>query len=558
MYKDSNMESSQLNTPDTPYTRISTFVTDPPEGTPSFSISGQDKSFKHQYANIYFMRLHALRRFVEQKAKRRWAELDGNPVFVPRVLDVEKSQLSYVIGTVYMDMPLKPNVLDDIARDHSIPSPPPRQKYFSAEDDIMLEDESGRIRLVGDRLKSARLVTGVIIGALGIETNSGDFEVVDICFPGMAPQQSSAPLSAEGGDVSMEADASSTIDQDEWIAIVSGLDVGAPSWADGQLQLLAEYLSGEAGGSEEQLGASRISRLIIAGNSLASLMTETEETEKDRKSRRYGQETSTFSPHPIHNLTAYLTDIARSMPIHLLPGPSDPTGTLLPQQPLPRAMFGGASQYSTFSCETNPTYLHLASGTRGEERCEEESPSTGKPSTSKSKSTPKTNGKTKPSISTSHSSGPSHTSNSLPTYTRTLLVHSGQPLHDLLRYLPSPPVSPLSIAEATLKWRHLAPTAPDTLWCHPFLHHEPFVLTETPDLYIVGNMDKFKTKLVVEDEDGDGSERSEGGRKRCRVVLVPKFSESGVVVLVNLRTLKVRTVCLAVQGMSAGGGEKAL
>ena len=52
----------------------------------------------------------------------------------------------------------------------------------------MLEDESGRIRLVGDHVKKARLVTGVIIGALGAETANGDFEVVDICYPGMAPQ----------------------------------------------------------------------------------------------------------------------------------------------------------------------------------------------------------------------------------------------------------------------------------------------------------------------------------------------------------------------------------
>jgi DNA polymerase delta subunit 2 len=52
----------------------------------------------------------------------------------------------------------------------------------------MLEDESGRIRLVGERVRKARLVTGVIIGALGAETASGDFEVVDICYPGMAPQ----------------------------------------------------------------------------------------------------------------------------------------------------------------------------------------------------------------------------------------------------------------------------------------------------------------------------------------------------------------------------------
>ena len=64
------------------------------------------------------------------------------------------------------------------------------------------------------------------------------------------------------------------------------MDVGAPSYADGQLQLLAEYLIGEAGGLEQQLGASRISRLIIAGNSLSSQMIEIEETKKDKNSVR--------------------------------------------------------------------------------------------------------------------------------------------------------------------------------------------------------------------------------------------------------------------------------
>lgn len=38
---------------------------------------------------------------------------------MPRVLEVEKGKLCFIIGTVYMDMPLKPNVLDDIARDVS-------------------------------------------------------------------------------------------------------------------------------------------------------------------------------------------------------------------------------------------------------------------------------------------------------------------------------------------------------------------------------------------------------------------------------------------------------
>lgn len=72
----------------------------------------------------------------------------------------------------------------------------------------MLEDESGRVLLVGDRISSACLVTGVIIGALGIETNSGEFEVIDLCYPGMAPQLSaSLPWSpTKVSDQSMDID----------------------------------------------------------------------------------------------------------------------------------------------------------------------------------------------------------------------------------------------------------------------------------------------------------------------------------------------------------------
>lgn len=70
----------------------------------------------------------------------------------------------------------------------------------------MIEDESGRIRLVGDRLKSAQLVTGVIVSVLGIETGGGDFEVVDICFAGLAPQPKTDSSSSTVDEESMDVD----------------------------------------------------------------------------------------------------------------------------------------------------------------------------------------------------------------------------------------------------------------------------------------------------------------------------------------------------------------
>lgn len=42
---------------------------------------------------------------------------------VDRVLDVRQGDLCWVVGTIYMDMPLKPNILDDISKDVSSPEP---------------------------------------------------------------------------------------------------------------------------------------------------------------------------------------------------------------------------------------------------------------------------------------------------------------------------------------------------------------------------------------------------------------------------------------------------
>ena len=75
----------------------------------------------------------------------------------------------------------------------------------------------------------------------------------------------------------------------------------------------------------------------------------------------------------------------------------------------------------------------------------------------------------------------------------------------------------------------MAPTAPDTLPCFPFLASDPFVITESPHLYFAGNQPAFATSLVQQkDADADAV---------TRVICVPKFGETGQVVLVDMATL---------------------
>ncbi|KAL0567510.1 DNA polymerase delta small subunit Cdc1 [Marasmius crinis-equi] len=358
----------------------------------------------------------------------------------------------------------------------------------------MLEDESGRIPLVGDLVKKANLVTGVILGALGMETPDSEFQVIDICYAGASPSSSTKTKTEDEMNVDESAPKSPS-DSDEWIAAISGLEVGSQSSSDALIHMLVEYLTGEECGIKHSVSPSQISRLIVAGNSLTPLSlnnkgeANAEET-IEKKPRKYAQDTTTFSTHPIFTLSAHLLDLGRTMPIHLLPGETDPSGVILPQQALPKGMFGAVGSLSSFYSETNPTYLHISTGTTQ----------------------------------------------------RTLLVNSGQPLNDMFKYVSCPPHTRLSLLESTLKWRHMAPTAPDTLWCHPYIGLDPFIIKELPDIYIVGSQEELVTKVFVDTESGEA--------KRCRIIGIPRFAETGVLALVNLRTLEVRKVRFGAEGMN--------
>lgn len=243
---------------------------------------------------------------------------------------------------------------------HFITAPPPRTKFYSEIDQILLEDESGRIRLSGDKISAIPLVSGVVMGALGVETNSGDFEVLDVCYAGPAPQE---PTVENPTKDHMDLDSTS-----EWIALVSGLNIGPPNAAaDLRITLLVEYLLSETGSRTDQQSASSIARLILAGNSFAPLtrhdpdeadgLGTTEVSSKFEHQRN--QDDVAFTAHPTQSLAGHIAELARVMNVHLVPGAADPAGATLPQQPMPRAMFGEVKTSEGFLTETNPCWLEI-------------------------------------------------------------------------------------------------------------------------------------------------------------------------------------------------------
>ena len=326
-----------------------------------------------------------------------------------------------------------------------ISAPVSTQKYFTDDDvdQISLEDDSGRVRLVGDMLKTTSLVTGCIIAVMGTENTDGELEVIDIKFPDLPPQPERWSLSKrpppQGADNAAENGSRSSIkDEDQQmtddsasnsskIALVSGLSFsGVDTSHSLELDLLLEYLLGEALAPLEQRQVSNISRLIIAGNSISTVDAKLEEEAADKKgSKKYGYDASTYNPLPSQLLDEFLAQILPSIPVTLMPGASDPANSSYPQQPIHNAMFPSARMFAG-----EPTQIPAAAKTK--------------------------------------------TAAQSPAWFDTVtnpwcaeidgwrvLGTGGQNVDDVFKYVESD--DRLGMMEAMCRWRCCAPTAPDTL-----------------------------------------------------------------------------------------------
>ena len=100
-------------------------------------------------------------------------------------------------------------------------------------------------------------------------------------------------------------------------------------------------------------------------------------------------------------------------------------------------------------------------------------------------------------------------------------------------------LSRIELLQRTYEWRHMAPTAPDTLECFPTDDYDRLVLgakeQPLPNVYFAGNQPEYATRLV---EDS-------ATHKNVRLVLVPDFSTTGTVVLVDTTTLRSYTLTIS-------------
>ena len=170
----------------------------------------------------------------------------------------------------------------------------------------------------------------MIIAVLGSEDREGVFHVVDVCFPKLEPQPS---LGQEGS----------------WIALVSGLEFGTSSSYGLEMQLLLDFLLGEAGQPEDQTLSQQITRVIVCGN-----LFNPENGKSNTATNNFGMEEQVFDPTPLETCDDWLTALASGLPVDVMPGKNDPASALMPQQPVHSSLFPKACGYSSLCAVTNP------------------------------------------------------------------------------------------------------------------------------------------------------------------------------------------------------------
>ncbi|KAF3419928.1 hypothetical protein E2986_00566 [Frieseomelitta varia] len=171
----------------------------------------------------------------------------------------------------------------------------------------------------------------------------------------------------------------------------------------------------------------------------------------------------------------FLSNLATCCSVTLMPGKHDPSNAMLPQRPFHPCLLPKSSRLESFKSTTNP-WVGKIEG-------------------------------------------------------RVIIGSSGQSIQDIVKVTGETDISPLEWLEKSLLWRHICPTAPDTLLVCPYYEKDLFIMETCPDIYFVGNTDKFETKLWKGDEN-----------QIVRLISVPRFDTTQTAVIVNLDNLDTQYI----------------
>lgn len=139
-----------------------------------------------------------------------------------------------------------------------------------------------------------------------------------------------------------------------YLLFVSDLRVGGNPATDAPevalaRQLLVDFISGRLGGPSERALASKITRVIVAGNSVAPT---TPVSTRDRFASTKAQQHDLGAPTT--QLDLLLVQLLGNCAVDIMPGKLDPTNVSLPQQPLHPCLFKHSSRFDSLNLVPSP------------------------------------------------------------------------------------------------------------------------------------------------------------------------------------------------------------
>lgn len=293
---------------------------------------------RENYGNVYSTRLRTLAPRLKNVAAEKWA---GGVIEGLNLLDqisaIQKGEDIVVMGTIYKEMRLKPDILEEYAKERITQVRKTVSTYVSEgrEGEVtLIEDESGRLPMHAEEACNAGLEllpTGTSVVVRG-KLFKGCLRITGFCTAGAAPQP---PLP--------------TLEADKFILLASDLQLGQEGVNPMASQLLADYVCGHLGGGAEQDFCSSITRVVLAGN--CAPRAPPEALASHEAITRAVQEQHAGA---VRRLDQFASQLCAAVDVDIMPGDKDPVNTLFPQQPFHPALVPQASELSSFHRVTNP------------------------------------------------------------------------------------------------------------------------------------------------------------------------------------------------------------
>lgn len=398
----------------------------------------KQKSYNQQFSHIYVSRLLYLRDAVSRCIQETGG--DDAPAVLPKIIDLKDGHECIIIGTLLKVLGRKPDIFKALSSEEGLATIEASGACLATDDDeLVLEDESGRVQLLGESVDVGRLVTGVVLGVRGrmLDSKNG-FQVDHVYYPEFPPQLA-LPERTES----------------EYVALVSGLSLGRNTDSKPlRNHVLMDYLAGRIGNDDEKQFVAQIVRTVFVGNSIDSSVSS---AAHDRATKPTSEELISDAA-PMKNLDELVSSLACCMPVDIMPGDSDPSNYTMPQQSFHRCLFPQSARFTSFRAVTNPYeaqvggvqfYGHAGQPVRSMLQC----------------MLPKA----------THADGEENGDSQ----------EAGHSSEDALDCL-----------EQCLRWRHSALTAPDLLACFPMANEDPFIMESCPHVLFAGNQSEFNTRVV--------------------------------------------------------------